>query len=325
MMDFRNPAAMAVDFGGYPILQFASAADRDAYPNPVDGQQAYVAGEGMRQEYSRTLGRWMPGNVSEVYNETKERWERWERSCQGDLEWMLENVAPGRRWQDTFVPAPGFVAAVLGLNAELSWAVNGRRNGANDPDVNCFTAANEMGGGLSVNVIAGGLDNDYSAIHWGANYPTKLSKSPHWFLCASLRQNTQMAYLLGLTDDSRSDANAAFALPDNGIFYYFDTDVDNLRHMIVRSNGVTVTEMTAVTPGIDEFATGTIETSDDGLSMRFVFKGSIVLPWTDISGAAYANLRAAQLQPYLALVNRAPNQLREFAVCDFRLIMDAGH
>jgi len=183
---------------------------------------------------------------------------------------------------------------------------------------------NEIGGGLSLDVIVGGIAGDYTAIHWGGNYPTMLRKSPHSHCTAALQQVTNVAILTGLVDDTRPDGQDAFALPDNGLLLYYDTDVDNFVHYVIRSGGVSVTNVTGPSPPPGLHAGGNYQVSDDGESVRFIFLDSVVVDWVDVSGAAYAALRAAQLQPYIAVVSRAAAQLREFHVHDFRLLMDRG-
>lgn len=263
-------------------------------------------------------------NAYHHYNTNKSRTEFWHRCDDGDNEWILSEVYPGREWRDRFMVAPGFLAAILGLQTEIPWAVNGRRNGANAPDTNCFTAANEIGGGLSLNVIAGGQDNDYTAIHWGDNYPIMLRKSPHYHCALSPEQITSVAFMAGLTDNSRPTGTNAFALPDNAIIFHFDTDVDTVPYYIIRSNGVSVTHVAATTPTAGAHVGVHIQTNDNGDQIRFIFGGSIVVPWVDVSGAAYTDLRAAQLQPIFTAVNRDANQLRQLHLHDLRLIEDRG-
>lgn len=263
-------------------------------------------------------------NVRRLYNPTKRRWEWWQRCQAGDQEWILSDVNPGRVWLDQFAAPTVFAAAVLGLNSRLPWAVNGRRNGAIAPNDNCFTATNEIGGGLSLNVLIGGQDNDYTAIHWGGNYPLLLRKSPHLKITIAPILTTNVAFLVGLVDDSRSTGTNAFAPPNNFVACYFDTDVDVDEHFVVYSGGVEVFNANNGPPTAGEHFSCTIQTSDDGSSVRVIRAGNILADWLDVSGAAFAALRAAQLQPYFAVVNRAAAQLREFHVHDMRLVMDRG-
>jgi len=258
-----------------------------------------------------------------LYNSVKARIETWVK-CTSSDEFILFNAAPARMWQERFMAASILVPAALGLNLELPWAVNGRRNGANDPNENCFTAANEIGGGLSLNVLVGGQDNDYTAIHWDDNYPVVVTKSPHAKITVSPEQVTTFANYMGLFDNTRSAGQAAFALPDNGIFVAADTDVDNDAHFIIRSGGVEVHNTTLLTPIAGTHYTGYIYVSDDTNAISVVLQGIKVIDELDISGVAYTDLRNAQLQPYLAVVSRAPNTARSMHVHDFRIIMDRG-
>lgn len=265
------------------------------------------------------------GNDNQTrYNRIKNRSEWWHRCTSGDCEWVLSEVYPGREWHDRFMATTIFAAAVLGLESELPWSVNGRRNAVNAPNDAAFTAANEIGGGLSLNVIAGGQDNDYTAIHWGGNYPVMLRKSPHYHCTLSPMQTTQVAFMAGLVDDSRSTGTNAFAVPDNAIIFYFDTDVDTVPYYIIRSNGVNVTYVAGGAPTAGAHVGVHIQSNNDGDKVRFIFGGSVVVDWVDVSGAAYADLRAAQLQPIFTTVNRAAAQLRQMHLHDFRLIEDRG-
>ena len=261
-----------------------------------------------------------------LWNPTKTRKENWHRCAEGTYEWVLDEVYPGREWRDRFVSPTIFAAGVLGLQSEMPWAVNGRRGGAVAPNDNCFTEANEIGGGMVLTVLAAGADNDYTAMHWGDNYPTMLRKSPHYHLTFSPQQVTEMGFLIGLVDDSRSAGTADFALPDNGVFIYLDTDVNAFAHCVIRSNGVSVTDISCIAPTAGEHRSLYIQIADDGENIKFICQGSILLDWVDVSGAAYAVLRAAQLQPYMSVINRAApaTPIREFHVHDFRLIMDRG-
>lgn len=260
------------------------------------------------------------------WNPRKARTEHWTRSPNGTHEWLLDEVYPGREYRGRFVAYAIFVPAILGLHTELGWAVNGRHGGAVDPDATCFTAANELGGGLSLNVTAaGGQDNDYTAIHWGGNYPILLRASPHWSSIHALQQITTCGFLIGLVDNTRAAGTAAFALPDNGIFMYYDTDVDNIVRHVIRSNGVSVTNIASpIVPVVGTHRLANIQTNDNGTAIKFIVDGSVRVNWVDISGAAYAALRAAQLQPYYCVIGRDPNILRQLHVHDFQLLMDDG-
>lgn len=292
-------------------------------PDNVSERWYGQPGSGIRRMLEQ-LGGYDPDYQRVLWSAVKERKEVWHRCVGGTREWILSEVYPGREWRDRFMAATIFASAVLGLESEMPWSVNGRRNGAVAPNDNCFTPANEIGGGLSLNVIADGQDNDYTAIHWGGNYPIVLRKSPHYHCTLSPEQTTQVAFMAGLVDDSRSAGTNVFALPDNAIIFHFDTDVDTIPYYIIRSNGVNVTHVVGDAPTAGQHIGVHIQTSDDGEHIRFLFGGSVVVDWVDISGAAYADLRAAQLQPIFTAVNRAADQLRQLHLHDFRLIEDRG-
>jgi len=266
-----------------------------------------------------------------IWNSAKERTEHWHRCAGGNRVWVLSEVYPGREWRDRFMVAPGFLAAILGYESELPWAVNGviDNTGATaDPAAGNFVAANAIGGGLDMiagdTVGATGDSGDYTAIGWGNNYPTMLRTSPHFHNTFSPILLTTCFFFGGLVDNTRPAARAAFALPDNGVFVYYDTAVDNLVHLIIRSGGVSVTNITMAPPAPAAHRGLYIQTSDNGELIRFIFHGSIAVDWVDVSGAAYAGLRAAQLQPYIAVGIRANNIQRHLHLHDFRLIMDRG-
>lgn len=270
------------------------------------------------------LGGYDPDYNRVLWNATKQRTEWWNRCTGGTNEWVLWDVFPGRVWRDRFMAAGIFVAALLGFDSELPWSVNGRRGGAVAPDDSCFPPANEIGGGLNLTVVAGGQLGDYTAISWGGDYPVMLRKSPHYKITASPEQIVTCAMISGLVDSTIPSGTDDFDLPDNGVFFHFDTDIDALTHAIIRSGGVNVTNVTATPPAAGTHASIHAQTSDDGEHIRFLFQGNVRVDWVDISGAAYADLRAAQLKPYIAVVSRSAGVLQEFHAHDFRLIMDRG-
>lgn len=293
-------------------------------PDNVNERWYGQPGSGMRRVLEQ-LGGYDPDYQRVLWSTTKERKEVWHRCTGGAREWILSEVYPGREWRDRFMAATIFVPDLLGLTSEMPWAVNGRRNAVNAPNAAAFTAANEIGGGLSLNVIAGGSDDDYTAIHWGGNYPVMLRKSPHYHCTLSPEQTTQVAFMAGLVDSSRSTGTDAFGLPKNAVIFHFDTDIDTVPHYIIRSNGVDVINVAAAaTPTAEAHVGVHIQTSEDGEYIRFIFGGSVVVDWVDVSGAAYADLRAARLQPIFTAVNRAAGQLRQLHLHDFRLIEDRG-
>jgi len=259
-----------------------------------------------------------------LYNTVKGRIEFWNREPLNDT-WILKYAFPARVWEDRFVSAPMFVPSILGLHSQIPWTVNGRKGGASAPADACFTAANDIGGGFSINVVAaGGAINDYTAVHWGDNYPVILEKSPHFTITLSRQQLTDVATLNGLVDNTRSASTANFALPDNGIFCYYDTAIDNYKHYIIRSGGINVIDIQATPEVAGTPVSCYTQASDDGLSVRFIENGVEILSFTDISGADYTDLRAAQLQPYCMVLDRKGGELKQVHINDFRLIMDSG-
>jgi len=263
-------------------------------------------------------------NVKRIYNTTKGRVEWW-HLCQGITgQWVLWDALPARVFRERFITAVDFVPSILGLNMEQSWVVNGRKNGAVAPDDTCFDPANEIGGGLIIGVPAGGQDNDYTAVHWGGNYPIINSISPHFHSICSIQQTTSIAHMCGLVDSSKSTGTNAFAYPDNCIWLAIDTDVDNSAHFIIRSGGVERYNASIGVPVATQRYGMCFNISDDGNSVTCHFDGETIASGLDISGAEYADLRAAQLQPYFVVVSRAPNTARQAYLHDFRLIIDAG-
>ncbi|MBA7675713.1 hypothetical protein ES703_83950 [subsurface metagenome] len=222
-------------------------------------------------------------NVHVRYNPTKDRAEWWARCAEGNQAWVLKHVRMGRTWEDSFMSAPGFLAAILGYQSQIPWAVSGVIDGAGataDPAAGNFIAANEIGGGL--NMIAGdtvgatGDTGDFTALQWGDNYPTMLRTSPHVKTTFSPILLTTCFFFGGLTDNTRPAARAAFALPNNGVFAYYDTTVDGDAHLIIRSGAVSVTDVALGAPGPGEHRGVHIQTADDGLSIQMIVQGNVV-------------------------------------------------
>lgn len=258
-------------------------------------------------------------NVKLVYNETKDRLEWWHRCASGDREWILNDVYPGRVWEDSFINATGFLATILGFASELTWGVNGRRGGAVAPNVSNFVAANEIGGGIDMLALTGGNNDDYTAIHWGGNYPTTVSRSPHLKTMIDFEDTTDVAYVVGLVDDTRSTGTNAFALPDNGIYCMIDTATygDNHVHSIVRDGGADLHDTDLGSPPVPH-STGIIRINDAGDELTVILNGTIVDTYS-------GTLPTEQLQPYFMDLTRdsgTPN--KNYHLHDFRLIMDRG-
>ncbi len=145
-----------------------------------------------------SLKRFNFGDVEQVYNTQKGRIETWMRGESGDEEWVLHYAEPARVWEDSFITGGMFYPTLLGVNSQLQWSVNGRLNGANDPDGTCFVSANEIGGGLSIIANTGGTNDDYTAVHFGDSYPTDVSHSPHMKITADFEANTDCCLSRGL-------------------------------------------------------------------------------------------------------------------------------
>jgi len=258
------------------------------------------------------------GNVKEVYNAQKGRIETWVKCPVGDNEWALYDAQPARVWQDKFITGAEFFTAVLGLQAQIPWAINGRRNGPGDPDATCFAAVHQIGGGVELIANTGGANDDYTAIHFGSSYPIAASHSPHVKTTTEFRDTTDCAYLTGLVDDTRSTGTNAFALPDNGIYLYLDTDLGNDHmHFIVRNGGTDEHDTDLGSPPAGH-SSGIIRVNDAGDEVELVFNGTIVATNAGI-------LPSEQMQPYSMVLTRdsaTPN--KNLHVHDFRLIMDRG-
>lgn len=231
-----------------------------------------------------------------TYNHTLGRQEKWVRTAEGG-EFLLFDAVPGINLQDNFISANIIAPALLGLNSSLSWAVNGVSAGVG-VDENNFVAHNVIGGGLKIIVESGGNDNDYSAMHFGSNYPISMSRYPSVTTMIDFSDDEDVAYIAGLVDDSRSDGTAAFALPDNGVFFYLDTDTgDSNVKCVVRIGGVTVDEQ-SLGPAPPGVSCGNIRRNLITGYIEFILLGNVVHTYTGV-------LPTDQLQPYVAVVGRA--------------------
>lgn len=259
---------------------------------------------------------WGDGDVQPRWNPTKQRMEIWIRLQSGN--YMLYDAFPARKYQDRFSLGPNLAPAFLGLSSELPWSINGRMNGAVAPDNTCFLPANEVGGGMNQIVKAAGQVGDYTAIHWGGNYPIRVQDSPKVGIIADFEDDVTVGYLLGLVCDSRPDGTAAYALPVNGIFFILDTNIyaDAHLRLVVRVAGVNVYEedVGAVPAG---HSLGCICVSDDGTEVEFGLNGYLAGHW---AGA----LPACRMQPYAAIVayNVMLNPVTLF-MGDFHMLLDS--
>lgn len=254
-------------------------------------------------------------NLKWTYNKTYHRVELYYREDE-DHEWILDKIHPGRSWKDSFIYPAGFISAMLGYSSELTWGVNGRRGGAVDPNASNFTSAGKIGGGLIMKALTGGNNDDYTAIHWGSSYVTTINECPHMKIKAEFKDSADVAYLSGLVDNTRSTANNAFALPDNGIYVYYDTDVDTDMHFVVRSGGVDQYNVNlgsipaSTTSGVIRMKSCCCDT------VELIFDGVKV---TEYSGT----LPTVQMMPYAAVVIRDSTKPdKELSLEDFELIIN---
>ena len=232
-----------------------------------------------------------------VYNQTLGRREFWIRT-EEDGEYILYDVNPGIRFEDNFISSNILAPTILGLQSTLMWAVNGRRGGAVAVNETCFGAANDIGGGLKMIVNSGGNDNDYTAMHFGDNYPLVMSRYPSICTTIDFTDDMDVAYIAGLVDDTRSTTTNAFALPDNGVYFYLDTDTGDAHvHCIVRIGGVDVGDQD-IGPSPVGISCGCIRRNLKTGYIEFILNGQIVYTYT---GAMITE----QLQPYAVVVARA--------------------
>lgn len=263
--------------------------------------------------------------VREVINTDKGgRKELWVRPA-GIAEWLLWKAQPGIRWKDNFMAQVALVGVGAGvaaayLSSELTWIVNGRRNGANDPNDTNFDVANDIGGGVEVKIVAGGAVDDYVAIHFGDNFPVATTESPHFHTHARLVSSTEVGYLLGLVGETgKPVANGVWAIPDDGYWFRLDTDAvdgygDTHLRAVVRSGGV---DRVVVDLGTPTFLTKiilAIKVNDSGDEVTFILNGNNVAEHA-------SDLPSVQLQPYYAIVGRA-GDAKQLNLYKFRHIQD---
>lgn len=263
--------------------------------------------------------------VREVINTDKGgRRELWVRPA-GMAEWILFEAQPGIMWVDHFMAQVALVGVGAGVAAAylasgLTWIVNGRRNGANDPNDTNFDVANDIGGGIEVKIVVGGVADDYVAIHFGDNFPVATTESPHFHTHARLVSSTEVGYLLGLVGSAgKPVANGAWAIPDDGYWFRLDTDAvdgygDTKLRAIVRSGGV---DRVVFDLGIPTFLTKlilAIRVNDSGDGVTFILNGDNVGEWA-------SDLPSVQLQPYYAIVGRA-GDAKQLNLYKFRHIQD---
>lgn len=249
--------------------------------------------------------------IKAIYNSVKIRREYWVRGSFTE-EWRLVDANPGREWRESFMGPAQFVPALLGLFFDKTWSTNG--NPA--PAAANFLAANELGGGLILRDI-GAVQNHWIAIHTGGNYPVDITLSPHFFITGSLITLTEVRVLGGLVGAANlaTGDGVAFTMPDDGIFLFYDTDVDANMRFVTRANGVsTETNLGAFAPG---HHTRYVKVNDAGDSVTLIVDGVLVATHT-------THLPTVQLKPYFMIGNRvAAGAPRDVHLHDYHLIYDA--
>ena len=235
--------------------------------------------------------------VVQVCSISRTREEVW--SLVGDDVWILVDAIEAFVLSDSFIAPAVLIPGLLGLNSQIPWAVNGRANGAVAPAEANFVAANDIGGGLILRVLAGGQDNDYTAIHFGNNYPLALSEFPQVCMTVDFEAVADVGYFTGMADDSRATGTNVFVLPDNCVAFYMDTDTgDNHIHCIIRSGGAyLLNEDLGPAPPGNSY--GCIRRNPVDNKIEFILRGVIVAEYDDL------DFPTDQLQPYAAVIGRA--------------------
>jgi len=307
----------------YPrgFLGQMNTAKRDGLPVEYlsNGSRIFNTDVQTVEIYDKNRGLWVPQSAGYRYNPAKDRYELWV-PCSGGPAEILYDAYPARVIREHFMTGPIMVPALLGLAMEMEWAVNGRRGGAANLAADNFLPLNDIGGGINLCVAAaGGLDGDYTALHWGGNFPATRQQSPTIRVVADFNTLTGVAHLTGLVDATRPDGIAAFALPDNGVFVYMDTVLygnDHL-HYIVRVGGVDMLDLDLGSPPVGE-SCGTMYFSDNGNTVYVVLNGVVVSTFSGV-------LPDVQMQPYAAVIARgAPLANKYQYLRDFWFIMDSS-
>lgn len=304
---------------GKGFIGAMNTAKRNALPVEFlfNGARIYNTDNQTTEIYDATAEEWMPISAGYVFNPTKNRYELW-LLCSGGPGSVLYDAYPARVLREHFIAGPILAPTLLGLSMEMEWSINGLRGGIANLAVDNFPPLNDIGGGINLCVVAaGGLDGDYTALHWGGNFPTTRLQSPTIHVVAEFTALTGAAHMIGLVDATRPDGAAAFALPDNGVFVYVDTALygnDHL-HYIVRAGGVNTLDLDLGTPPVGE-SCGTLYFSDDGNTVYLVLNGVVVSTFSGV-------LPNVQMQPYAAVVARgAPLANKCQYLRDFWFIMD---
>lgn len=238
-----------------------------------------------------------PRNIRYSWNDTLQRAEQWKRHPLGDREWYMHHADPADERVESFMGAPQFVPALLGVMTDLSWATNGDPA----PVAANFVALNARGGGMIVRCLGAGVD-DWVAMHSGGNYPHVLSECLiHNHMHMRMPVNTSIHALVGIVGASGLETgnNAAWTTPDDGVYMEYDTDVDNIARFVTRGNGVsTSTELGA--QATTEF-TFDLQVNAAGTEVKLVLNGTVVATHT-------INLPTEQLKWIWMIQSRAAAQ-----------------
>ncbi len=249
--------------------------------------------------------------IKAVYNSVKIRREYWVRGSFTE-EWRLVDANPGREWRESFMGPAQFVPALIGLFFDKTWSTNGDPA----PAAGNFVAANELGGGLTLRDIGAAL-NDWIAIHTGANYPVDITLSPHFFITGELVTLTEVHVLGGLVGAANLETGNGnpFTMPDDGIFLFYDTNVDANMRFVTRANGVeTATNLGVFPLGHHERY---VRVNDAGNAVSLIVDGALIVTHT-------THLPTVQLKPYFMIGNRvALGAQRDVHLHDYHLIYDA--
>jgi len=248
-------------------------------------------------------------NLRHVYNITLDREELWHNDGSGGNDpWHLHWIRPGRQRKESFIGPVQFVPAVLGVFLDLGWSANGDPA----PAAGNFVAANQIHGGLDLTRLGAAAD-DWIAMHTGGNYPHTIADC--LFAATLARQITDVTFihvLAGLVGSSGleiGDGNP-WTVPDDGIWFELDTDVDTHGRIVTSNGGVqTVTDIGVVTTGLAE---GFLRVGADGASILVTMNGNLVATHT-------TNLPTVQMK-WIWMVQSRDVAARVFRLRDFNMM-----
>lgn len=247
----------------------------------------------------------------EIYNPVKHRKEGWYRRSPNH-DWQLDDLDPGIEWEETFIgPIHAFVG-VVGISLDKTWGVNG--NPA--PTAPNFVEANQVGGGLILRCLGAG-GNDWVAMHTGAQYPIVYYNGPHFHVHMQSPNYTNTYFLAGFVGASNLETgnNNPWTVPDNGIWFEHDTNIDNRARFVTRSGGVEQSSwLGSVVAATGEKHSTHFYVNDYGTEAIAIIDGVIRCRHT-------LHIPTAQLKPLFMCGVRAANQ-RERWILDFKMLYD---